>query len=109
MQQRRGAGKPKFVGSDARRHGAWMLVRMKPGRAEMRDCRLLIKQHDAHATEIAEGLVTAHLTSLSTRRNRGDSAAGRHRLNGMCLRGACIGVTDHQCKHACLASDVKSH
>ena len=73
------AGKLKFVLSGTRMRGAWMLVRMKPQPREVRENWLLIKEHDAHATNAAEGLVRAHLTSVTTGRSMKDIAAGKAR------------------------------
>ena len=53
------AGKLKFVLSGTRMRGAWMLVRMKPRPTETRENWLLIKEHDAHATNAARSLAAA--------------------------------------------------
>ena len=62
-------GMLKFVLSGERMRGAWMLVRMKPRPGEKRENWLLIKEHDAHQTDDPEGLVTQHMTSVTTGRD----------------------------------------
>lgn len=69
-------GMLKFVLSGERMRGAWMLVRMKPRPGEKRENWLLIKEHDAHEEEDVEGLVTRHVTSVSTGRKMDDIAEG---------------------------------
>ena len=69
-------GMLKFVLSGARMRGGWMLVRMKPRAGEKRENWLLIKEHDAHEEDDAEGLVTAHMTSIATGRDMAAIAAG---------------------------------
>ncbi|MFU8863357.1 MAG: DNA ligase D [Rhodobacterales bacterium] len=69
-------GMLKFVLSGSRMQGAWMLVRMKPRAGEKRENWLLIKEKDAHATPEAEGLVSTHVTSITTGRDIDEIAAG---------------------------------
>ena len=69
-------GMLKFVLSGERMQGAWMLVRMKPRPGEKRENWLLIKEHDAHEEDDAEGLVTTHMTSVATGRDMNGIAAG---------------------------------
>lgn len=68
-------GMLKFVLSGDRMRGAWMLVRMKPRAGEKRENWLLIKEKDAHATDAPEGLVSRHMTSITTGRDMGEIAA----------------------------------
>ena len=70
-------GMLKFVLSGIRMRGAWMLVRMKPRPGEKRENWLLIKEHDAHEEDDAEGLVTKHMTSVTTGRDLAGIAAGK--------------------------------
>ena len=69
-------GMLKFVLSGTRMRGAWVLVRMKPRPGETRENWLLIKEHDAHETDDPEGLVTAHVTSVTTGRDMAAIKAG---------------------------------
>lgn len=69
-------GMLKFVLSGTRMRGGWMLVRMKPRAGEKRENWLLIKEHDAHEADDAEGLVTAHMTSVTTGRDMAEIKAG---------------------------------
>lgn len=69
-------GMLKFVLSGNRMQGAWMLVRMKPRAGETRENWLLIKEKDAHAAPEAEGLVSTHVTSVTTGRDMDEIAAG---------------------------------
>ena len=69
-------GMLKFVLAGERMRGAWMLVRMKQRPGEKHENWLLIKEHDAHEEEDAEGLVTRHMTSVTTGRDMKGIAAG---------------------------------
>ncbi|MCF7701732.1 DNA ligase D [Loktanella sp. M215] len=70
------AGNLKVVVQGRRMRGAWALVRMKPRKAEKRENWLLIKERDELATEDADGLTEAHVTSIRTGRTMPEIAAG---------------------------------
>ena len=69
-------GMLKFVLSGERMRGAWMLVRLKPRAGEKRENWLLIKENDTHVADDPEGLITTHLTSVSTGRTMIEIAGG---------------------------------
>ncbi|TKA96316.1 DNA ligase D [Cereibacter changlensis] len=70
-------GSLKFVLSGERMQGGWTLVRMKPRGKEKGENWLLIKEHDSHESEETEGLVTEHMTSVSTGRTMEEIAADK--------------------------------
>lgn len=71
------SGSLKFVLSGERMKGGWTLVRMKPRGKEKGENWLLIKEHDSHEAEDTEGLVTEHMTSVSTGRSMEEIAADK--------------------------------
>lgn len=70
-------GKLKFRLHGERLSGLWALVRMRPKPGEKRENWLLIKEHDAIASDASDAMLETELTSVATGRSMEEIAAGK--------------------------------
>ena len=70
-------GKLKFRLHGERLSGLWALVRMRPKAGEKRENWLLIKEHDAIASDDGDAILESELTSVATGRSMEEIAAGK--------------------------------